>query len=913
LFVGDFNMQGSEESAYANFLAGGNAQLFDLGNAAGHWNDNEAYKSLHSQDPMSTMDDRFDIQFASGEFFDGLGLEYIANSYHVFGNNGTHALNMPITDGTGASPTVLDALAAASDHLPVVADYFFPSLPGVRIAQTLAATKAAEGGYYDTYHVVLDTVPTANVTVTVTPNAQVDVGNGAGVAKVLTFTPANALTPQTIIVNAANDAAAEGYHTGLITHTSASSDANYHALSLGSVTVSIADNDPPKWVINEIDTDQAGVDTGEFIEIYDGGVGNFPLTGMSLVFYSGSNDQSYASYDLSGKQTDAYGFFVLANAGVLPAGPTVLNFSNGTLQNGVDAVALYALPASSFPNGTNVTTTALVDAVVYGPGEADTGLTPLLLAGQPQLNENQGGNATTNSLSRVPDGGTQRQTSSYVAQLPTPGAFNVPQIYGIELLQSAGRIDIEEGGLTDSYQLALLSRPTANVQIQLTPNSQIDLGNGAGSAITLTFTPANALIPQVITVTAVNDLAIEGNHSGSITHAVTSSDVHYNGLSIGTVNANITDNDVPLPPSIVISELMYNPASDETSPGVGEWIEIVNTGTQATDISGWRFSDDDATWGAIPAGTILLPNQIAVIFDAAFTNRATFRTEWNVPASALVIDVSWGNLANNLSLGDEPIALLNAASAQMDLVSYDDANPWPSASNGPSIYLKNLAADNNAGANWARSTTTVKAISPTGSTFSTSDVGSPGRIFLAGDYNANGLVDAGDYVQWRKVVGTGALLPNDAIGGTIGTAHYNQWRTNFGAVGVPNGGLGSGSGAGAGVELAAGTMAGEESAATTSPNGGVASGGSRAVDAAIANFGDAPSTSATSGVAQGLHSLSPPSVARTGDLLLAIAAPSTAADFDDDALGEFPSVSGDRSNEVDEVFEALTGELVIHL
>ena len=132
------------------------------------------------------MDDRFDIQFASGEVFDGLGFEYVANSYHVFGNNGTHTLDMPITTGTGASATVLDALVAASDHLPVVADYqVVVSTPNVRITETLGGTKVVEGGLYDTYQVVLDTVPAANVTVTVTPNAQVDVGNGAGVAKVL--------------------------------------------------------------------------------------------------------------------------------------------------------------------------------------------------------------------------------------------------------------------------------------------------------------------------------------------------------------------------------------------------------------------------------------------------------------------------------------------------------------------------------------------------------------------------------------------------------------------------------------------------------------------------------------------------------------------------------------------------------
>ena len=47
---------------------------------------------------------------------------------------------------------------------------------------------------------------------------------------------------------------------------------------------------------------------------------------------------------------------------------------------------------------------------------------------------------------------------------------------------------------------------------------------------------------------------------------------------------------------------------------------------------------------------------------------------------------------------------------------------------------------------------------------------------MPGDYNQDGIVDAADYVVWRDNEGTTNSLPNDLIGGTIGTAHYNQWR-----------------------------------------------------------------------------------------------------------------------------------------
>jgi uncharacterized protein YjbI with pentapeptide repeats len=60
---------------------------------------------------------------------------------------------------------------------------------------------------------------------------------------------------------------------------------------------------------------------------------------------------------------------------------------------------------------------------------------------------------------------------------------------------------------------------------------------------------------------------------------------------------------------------------------------------------------------------------------------------------------------------------------------------------------------------------------------------------LIGDYNQNGVVDAADYVVWRKNQNTMNLLPNDPTGGTIGVAQYNTWRADFGHT------AGSGSGA----------------------------------------------------------------------------------------------------------------------
>ncbi len=66
---------------------------------------------------------------------------------------------------------------------------------------------------------------------------------------------------------------------------------------------------------------------------------------------------------------------------------------------------------------------------------------------------------------------------------------------------------------------------------------------------------------------------------------------------------------------------------------------------------------------------------------------------------------------------------------------------------------------------------------------------------LPGDYNNNGVVDAADYVVWRRNEGTSNPLPNDPDGGMIGSAQYNTWRSNFGntlsGAGQGSGGLSS--------------------------------------------------------------------------------------------------------------------------
>ena len=66
------------------------------------------------------------------------GLDYIANSFHTFGNNGTYGQGAPTNanitalndlQGPLTKSAVESALTTASDHLPVVADYTIAAVP----------------------------------------------------------------------------------------------------------------------------------------------------------------------------------------------------------------------------------------------------------------------------------------------------------------------------------------------------------------------------------------------------------------------------------------------------------------------------------------------------------------------------------------------------------------------------------------------------------------------------------------------------------------------------------------------------------------------------------------------------------------------------------------------------------------
>ena len=117
---------------------------------------------------------------------------------------------------------------------------------GVTISET-SLTVTEEDTTGDTYTVVLNTQPTANVTVTVAGHSGTEV---TPTPASLTFTTTNWSTAQTVTVTAANDTDTTNDMVTL-THSAASTDPDYSGITIGSVVVTVADNDTDGVTISE--------------------------------------------------------------------------------------------------------------------------------------------------------------------------------------------------------------------------------------------------------------------------------------------------------------------------------------------------------------------------------------------------------------------------------------------------------------------------------------------------------------------------------------------------------------------------------------------------------------------------------------------------------------------------------------
>ncbi|MBV6457080.1 MAG: hypothetical protein HONBIEJF_00186 [Fimbriimonadaceae bacterium] len=148
LVAGDFNIQGSSEPAYQELVgsqADNSGRFFDPIKTPGSWNNSSSFRFVHTQDPATQMDDRFDQILLSSSLVDGFGFDYLGNpnvaystttwndsnhSYRAWGNDGSNYNGTLRTVGnTMVGQDIAEsiiALASGQGHIPVFLDLKVP-------------------------------------------------------------------------------------------------------------------------------------------------------------------------------------------------------------------------------------------------------------------------------------------------------------------------------------------------------------------------------------------------------------------------------------------------------------------------------------------------------------------------------------------------------------------------------------------------------------------------------------------------------------------------------------------------------------------------------------------------------------------------------------------------------------------
>ena len=456
------------------------------------------------------------------------------------------------------------------------------------------------------YAVVLDTLPTGEVTVTIndpTDNTEVTADPAT-----LTFTTANWYTPQLVTVNAASDSDSDE-DSATVTH----SVSGYGTVTTADeVAVTVSEGERVDVEIKH-ETQRHSVREGRSKDIkvlldmdpertlVIALTGN-PVRGASsddytipafVIFSPGETEQAYTftavddTIDDDGVVHD----HERVNVGFtdLPAGVSVVvprrafvdivdndrpetvyvsfadaavNLSEGGSKTlGVRLNEPPERQVNDIPlvwefleGATNADTGPLISGVSFGPTSTSTGF-PVRL-NQDRIDERGEGLRLT--FGELPEG----------VQLGTPSEtiFTFVDDDDAGVTVNPTSLTVAEGG-DEEYTVVLTSEPTADVTVTIAGHASTDVSL---SETILTFTSSTWNTEQTVTVTAGQD-SDALNDSVTLTHTVASSDTLYAGISADSVDVTVDDDETPVSVAVAFGSATYSvEESDDTSTGEKE-------------------------------------------------------------------------------------------------------------------------------------------------------------------------------------------------------------------------------------------------------------------------------------------------------------------------------------------------------
>ena len=426
-----------------------------------------------------------------------------------------------------------------------------------------------EGGT-GSYTVVLDSQPSGAVTVTA---ASADVGAVTVTPTVLTFTPGNWATAQTVTVTALDDDDADDESVD-VSHTAASSaDAAYDSVTVDSVTVTVTDDDTAGVTIVLAASLMSPVGeggTGSYTVVLDsqpsGAVtvtaasadsGAVTVTPVSLTFTSTNwataqtvTVTAVDDDDADDESVDVWHLAASADSAYNLAGDVVTVTVTDDDDAGVTVVPDTGLPVGEGGTGTYTVVldsqpSGAVTVNLVGSGDvAAVTVTPTVLT----FTTGNWATAQTVTVTALDDDDADDESVDvWHTAASADSAYNlagdvvtvtVTDDDEVAVTVSAGSVDVGEGG-TGSYTVMLDSEPSGAVTVTA---ASADSGAVTVTPTVLTFTTGNWDTAQTVTVTAVDDDDAD-DESVDVLHTAASTDDAYNGLAGDVVTVTVTDND----------------------------------------------------------------------------------------------------------------------------------------------------------------------------------------------------------------------------------------------------------------------------------------------------------------------------------------------------------------------------------
>ncbi len=517
---------------------------------------------------------------------------------------------------------------------------------GVTLSRA-ALTVDPEAGGTDTYTVVLDTQPTADVTIT--PAS--DDTDAATVSPALTFTNTNWNTPQTVTVTGVNDDIDNtgNSRTATVSHTADSTDTNYEASStagsnIASVTVTVTDDDSvPTFSGEGIDaqTYTVGTSIGTVtLPLATGGDGaltytlapplptglTFTAADRTITGTPAGTAQAATTYtytvsdsdaDISPADTDSVSFTIT----ILPvAGVTVTPATLSVPENG-SSTADYTVVLDTAPTAdvtiavaSDTVTAATVSSasLTFTPTNWDTAQT-VTVTGVNDDDDNVGDQrtATVTHTAASADGNYEGVAISIESVTVT---VDDDDAAGVTVDPLALTVDEAGSDTTADYTVVLDTAPTADVTIAVA--SDTDTAATVSSA-SLTFTPTNWDTAQTVTVTGVNDdvVNVGDQRTATVTHTAASADGNYEGvaISIASVTVTVDDDDaagVTVDPlALTVDEAGSDTTADytvvlDTAPTADVTIAVASDTVTAATVSSASLTFTPTNWDTAQTVTV---------------------------------------------------------------------------------------------------------------------------------------------------------------------------------------------------------------------------------------------------------------------------------------------------------------------